>query len=115
MLGRPLVRHARIRDSLLEMERRIEAARLLCWHAAWLADAGRPNSKEASMSKAFAARTGQWVTSEAMAIMGGHGSDRERHVEKLFRDVKVFDIFEGTGEVQRLIVSRRLMPEIQNA
>jgi acyl-CoA dehydrogenase len=113
MLGRPSARHGQVRDTLSLMERRIEAARMLCWHAAWMQDVGRPNSKEASMAKAFAARVGQWVTSEALTLMGGFGSLRERYVEKLFRDVKVFDIFEGTGEVQRLIIARRLMPEIQ--
>jgi len=113
LLGRPLVKHGHVRDALLAMERRIEAARQLCRHAAWLADVGRPNSKEASMAKAEAARVGQWVTSEAMGLMGGDGSERARLVEKLYRDVKVFDIFEGTGEVQRLVISRRLLPELQ--
>lgn len=113
MLGRPIARYGAIREALLEMERKIDAARLLCWHAAYLADAGRPNSKEASMAKALSARVGQWVTSKAIEIMGGFGSDRERLVEKLYRDIKVYDIFEGTGEVQRLVISRRLMPEIK--
>ncbi len=112
-LSRPIVRYGAIRETLVEMERRIEAGRLLCWHAAFLADAGKPNSKEASMAKAYCARVGQWVTSRAVEIMGGFGSDRERLVEKLYRDVKVYDIFEGTGEIQRLVISRRLMPEIK--
>jgi acyl-CoA dehydrogenase len=113
MLGRPIARYGAIRETLLEMERRIEAGRLLCWNAAFLADAGQPNSKEASMAKAYGAKVGQWVTSKAIEIMGGFGSERERFVEKLYRDVKVYDIFEGTGEIQRLVISRRLMPEIK--
>jgi acyl-CoA dehydrogenase len=112
MLGRPIVRYGAIRDVLVEMERKIEAGRLLCWNAAFMGDTGQPNSKEASMAKAYCARVGQWVTAKAMEIMGGFGTERERFVEKLYRDIKVYDIFEGTGEVQRLVISRRLMPEI---
>jgi acyl-CoA dehydrogenase len=113
MIGRPLARYGAIRETLLEMERKIEAGRLLCWHAAFMADAGQPNSKEASMAKAYCAKIGQWVTSKAIELMGGFGSERERFVEKLYRDIKVYDIFEGTGEVQRLVISRRIMPEIK--
>src|SRR5207244_4237522 len=94
-------------------ERKIDAGRLLCWNAAYMADAGQTNSKEASMAKAYCAKVGQWVTSKAMELMGGFGCVRERYVEKLYRDIKVYDIFEGTGEVQRLVISRRLMPDIQ--
>ncbi len=112
MLGRPVVRYGAVRETLVEMERRIDAGRLLCWSAASMADAGQPNSKEASMAKAYCARVGQWVTGKAMELMGGFGTERERLVEKLYRDIKVYDIFEGTGEVQRLVISRRLMPEI---
>lgn len=113
MIGRPLARYGAVRETLLEMERKIEAGRLLCWNAAYMADAGAPNSKEASMAKAYCAKVGQWVTSKAIELMGGFGSERERFVEKLYRDIKVYDIFEGTGEVQRLVISRRLMPEIE--
>ncbi len=112
MLGRPLARYGSIRETLVEMERKIAAGRLLTWNAAFLADVGIPNSKEASMAKAYCAKVGQWVTSKAVEMMGGFGCERERFVEKLFRDIKVYDIFEGTGEVQRLVISRRLMPEI---
>ncbi|HVY61683.1 MAG TPA: acyl-CoA dehydrogenase family protein, partial [Planctomycetota bacterium] len=113
MLGRPIARYGAIREALCEMERKIDAGRLLCWHAAWMADAGQTNSKEASMAKAYCAKVGQWVTSKAMELMGGFGCEREKYVEKLYRDIKVYDIFEGTGEVQRLVISRRMMPEIQ--
>lgn len=113
MLSRPIPRYASIRDALVEMERKIEAARLLCWHAAWMADASQPNSKEASMCKMYAARVGQQVTSWGVQLMGGFGVLHERHIEKLFRDIKVFDIFEGTGQIQRLIIARRLMPDIR--
>lgn len=113
MLGRPIARYGAIRDLLLEMERKIDAGRLLCWNAAYMNDAGITNSKEASMAKAYGARVGQWVTSKAVEVMGGFGCERERYVEKLYRDIKVYDIFEGTGEVQRLVISRRMMPEIQ--
>lgn len=111
--GTPVLQNSNLRITLATMRRKIEAARLLCLRAAWMADHGQPNSKEASMSKAYAPQVGQWVCSEALRIMGGHGAQRARFVEKLYRDVKVFDIFEGTGQIQRLVVARRLMPNIR--
>ena len=109
MLGRPLARYQSIRDKLAEMERRITAARLMVWNAVWMADLGIPNSKEASMCKAYAGTVAKWVTREAIGIIGGHGTEQEKLLEKALRDIQVFDIFEGTGQIQRLIVSRRLM------
>ncbi len=110
LLSRPLGRYQSIREKLAEMERRIAAARLMIWHAAWAADLGIPNSKEASMCKSYAGVVGKWVTREAIALVGGHGAEQERLLEKNLRDIQVFDIFEGTGQIQRLVVSRRLMP-----
>ena len=109
LLSRPLGKYQSVREKLAEMERKITAARLMIWHAAWAADLGIPNSKEASMSKSYAGVVGKWVTREAIAMVGGHGAEQERLLEKNLRDVQVFDIFEGTGQIQRLIVSRRLM------
>jgi acyl-CoA dehydrogenase len=94
------------------MEREIQAARLLAWKAAWMADEGRPNSREASMAKAYAAQVAMRVCSNAVQLMGPHGTVRGTLVEKLFRDVKVFDIFEGTGQIQRVIISRRIFEQL---
>jgi acyl-CoA dehydrogenase len=99
-------------DRLARMEREIRAARLLCWKAAWMADLGRPNSKEASMAKAYAGTIATRVCSAAVELLGSEGLRHERFVEKLFRDVKVFDIFEGTGQIQRVIVSRRIFEQL---
>ncbi|MEW6776235.1 MAG: acyl-CoA dehydrogenase family protein [Bdellovibrionota bacterium] len=112
LLGRPIARYQSIRDKLAEMERKIIAARLMVWHASWMADLGVPNSKEASMCKAYSGTVGKWVTREAIALVGGHGGEQEKLLEKNLRDVQVYDIFEGTGQVQRLVVSRRLMQGI---
>lgn len=105
-------RRALAEDTLGRMDRDIRAARLLSWKAAWMADLGRPNSKEASMAKAYAGTIGTRVCSDAVALLGIEGLRHEALVEKLFRDVKVFDIFEGTGQIQRVIVSRRIFEEV---
>jgi acyl-CoA dehydrogenase len=98
-------------DRLARMEREIGAARLLAWKAAWMADLGRPNSREASMAKAYAGTVATRVCSEAVELLGSDGLRHEHMVEKLFRDVKVFDIFEGTGQIQRVVVSRRIFEQ----
>ena len=76
-----------------------------------MADLGRPNSKEASMAKAYAGTIATRVCSDAVGLLGMEGLRHEHLVEKLFRDVKVFDIFEGTGQIQRVIVSRRIFEQ----
>ncbi len=108
LLSSAIPRFRGIKDTLDEMDAEINAARLLCWHAAWMIDEGLPNSKEASMAKAYAAEMVGKVTSKAIEIMGIHGCLRENLIEKLYRDQKVFDIFEGTGQIQRIIISRRI-------
>ena len=107
-LRRPSARNGQIRDVLATMEREVTAARLLAWKAGWMADVGIPNSKEASMAKAYAAGVGMRNCIRAVDLLGPQGVIRGSLVEKLFRDVKVFDIFEGTGQIQRLIISRRI-------
>ncbi len=102
-------------DRLARMERAVRAGRLLAWKAAWLADLGRPNSKEASMAKAYAGTMATRVCSDAVELLGSDGLRHEHHVEKLFRDVKVFDIFEGTGQIQRMVVSRRIFENVGGA
>jgi len=99
------------KEKLANMERCIRAARLLAWKAAWMGDLGMPNSKEASMSKAYAGTIATQVCSDAVDLLGLEGIRERNLVEKLFRDVKVFDIFEGTGEIQRIVISRRVFEE----
>jgi len=108
-LTRPLPRHHRVTSTLARMARKIEVARLLCWRAATLADAERPNQVEASMAKAFAPAAAQEVTSLALDVLGEAGARRDRYVEKLYRDVKAMDIVEGTGQIQRIVIARRLV------
>ena len=91
------------------MARKVEAARLLCWRAAWLADEEPPNEVEASMAKAFAAGIAQEATGSAIEILGDTGVTADGYVEKLYRDVKAMDIVEGTGQIQRVIIARRLV------
>lgn len=107
-LRRPLPRHRRVAERLARMARKIEAARLLCWRAAALADAEQPNQIEASMAKAFAPAIAQEAASLAIEVMGEAGVRRDGYVEKLYRDVKAMDIVEGTGQIQRIVIARRL-------
>jgi acyl-CoA dehydrogenase len=100
---------------LAAMERELEAARLLCRMAAWRADAGMPNSKEASMAKAYAPATALRACVGAIEIMGPEGYSKEHLVEKWYRDIKVYDIFEGTGQIQRVIISRHILGRLDGA
>ncbi len=99
----------RLRDRLARARRLVEHARLLCWRAAWLADQRLPNSVEASMAKAYAPRAALEAASLGIEVLGAAGARSDRLIEKLFRDVKVLDIVEGTGEIQRLAMARKLL------
>jgi acyl-CoA dehydrogenase len=102
-----------IEDELDEFGQRIEMARFLVWRAAWLADQRMPNSKEASMSKAYAGELVMKMTAAAVRITASsENSERKQFIAKWFRDAKVFDIFEGTAQIQRLVIARRLFPEV---
>ncbi len=111
VLGRPIPRYAAIAERLARTKRQLDAARILVWKAVWMADHGIPNAKEASMSKALAGKAAINACIEAIEICGAHGSLSTDHalLEKWFRDIKVYDIFEGTGQIQRIVVSKRLM------
>jgi acyl-CoA dehydrogenase len=110
-------RHSRRRPfveaRLAAVERELEAARLLCRRAAWMADNRIPNSKEASMAKAAAPAAALRACISAIEIMGPEGYSKEHLVEKWFRDIKVYDIFEGTGQIQRIVISKRLLPDLK--
>ena len=110
-LGRPIPRYALIAQTLADDKRLLDAARLMCWRAAWMADEDLPNAKEASMAKAYAAKAAMKVCTDAVQIMGAHGLEQREFVEKWYRDIKVFDIFEGTGQIQRIVISKRILKE----
>ncbi len=86
----------------------IDASRLLVWRAAWLAHNGGYQNAEGSQSKLKAGRTAVWVTERAMQILGGYGYTREYPVERMHRDAKIYDIFEGTEQIQQLVIARAL-------
>lgn len=98
-----------IQFKLADMATRIEAARLLVWKAAWQKDQGKDYALAASMAKLYAAETAMWVTTEAVQIHGGYGYVKEYHVERMMRDAKITQIYEGTSEIQRLIISRQVL------
>lgn len=108
MLTRSIARYRRFLDKLAWIERKLESGRLLCWHAAYLADMRAPNVLEASIAKAFCPQVAQEATSLAMEIFGDAGVRKDALVEKWFRDVKAMDIVEGTGQIQRRIIARQL-------
>jgi acyl-CoA dehydrogenase len=99
----------RVRDRLERSRRKLRAARLLCWRAAWLADHQRPNMVEASLCKAVAPAVALEAASAGMEILGEVGGRGDHLVEKLFRDVKAMDIVEGTGQIQRIVMARHLV------
>ena len=111
--GVPIARHQAIQFMLADMAKDIEAARLLVYKAAWLADRGIRNSKEASIAKAFAADMAMRVTTDAVQIYGGMGYTRWHPVEKLMRDAKVIQIYEGSAQVMRMIIARHLLQEVE--
>jgi acyl-CoA dehydrogenase len=107
-MGLPLARHQAIGMKLADMATQCEAARLLTRQAAWLSDQGRPSSLHAAYAKLSAADASVAVASEAVQVFGGMGYSTEYPVEKLYRDAKLFQIYEGTSEIQRLIIAREL-------
>ena len=107
--GRPIGANQGIAFTLADMKTRIDAARLLVWRAAWMGRNDVPFTQgEGSMSKLFAGETAVWVTDQAIQILGGNGYTREYPVERWHRDAKIYTIFEGTSEIQRLIIGRAL-------
>ncbi len=114
MLDRPIPRYTQLKDVLARTARKLDAARLLVWRAAWMADMGMPNAKEASMSKVYAAQVAQQATIDALTVVGATGMERGYLLEKWFRDIKVYDIFEGTGQVQRIVIAKRILENLKS-
>jgi alkylation response protein AidB-like acyl-CoA dehydrogenase len=109
--GAPLSKLQAIQFKLSEMERRVQCTRLLLHKAAWLRDAGRPYTREASMAKLYASEAATWVTHQAIQVHGGYGYVKEYAVERYYRDARVMEIYEGTSEIQRLVIARSALKD----
>jgi alkylation response protein AidB-like acyl-CoA dehydrogenase len=107
--GTEIKNHQIIQFKLADMATRINAARLLCFRAAWQKDQGADYTDSAAMAKVFASETAMWATTEAIQIHGGYGYVKEYHVERMMRDAKITQIYEGTSEVQRIVISRGIL------
>ncbi len=107
--GKEIRHHQIIQFKLADMVTRIEAARLLCLRAAWEKDQNMDYTLSAAMSKVFASETAMWVATEAVQIHGGYGFVKEYHVERMMRDAKITQIYEGTSEVQRIVIGRSIL------
>jgi alkylation response protein AidB-like acyl-CoA dehydrogenase len=107
--GMPIVEHQAVSFRLADMATKIEVARQMVWHAAALRDAGEPCLKEASMAKLFASEMAEAVASDAIQIHGGYGYVADFPVERIYRDVRVCQIYEGTSDIQRLVIGRALL------
>ena len=106
--GRKIIMNQSIAFMLADMATEIQACRLMIWHAAWLGKNGKFENAEGSMAKMKAGRTATWVTERAIQILGGYGYVREYPVERWHRDAKIHDIFEGTEQIQQLVISRAI-------
>ncbi len=106
--GVPIYKHQAIGFMIADMACAIEAARLLVWQSAWAIDQGKRNTKEAAFAKLFAADTAVKAATDAVQVFGGNGFNKEYPVEKLYRDAKIYQIYEGTSQIQRLIVTKEI-------
>jgi len=109
--GGPIARFQAIQHKLADMQTEIEAARALTWRAARLKDAGRPHTVEGAQAKLFASGVARRQTSEAIQVLGGYGYTREFPAERYYRDAKITEIYEGTSEIQKLVIARALLGE----
>lgn len=110
--GKPIFEHQAVNFRLADMATQLEAARQLIWHAASLKDAGQPCLKEASMAKLFASEMAERVCSDAIQVHGGYGYLNDFPVERIYRDVRVCQIYEGTSDIQRLVIGRSIGNEV---
>ena len=109
--GGPIAQLGAIQQKLADMQTEIEAARALVWRAARLKDAGKPHTVEGAQAKLFASRVARHWTGEAIQVLGGYGYTKEFPAERYYRDAKVTEIYEGTSEIQRLVIARALLGE----
>jgi acyl-CoA dehydrogenase len=106
--GQPIAKYQAVSFMIADMAKDVEAARLLVWQAAWAIDNGRRNTKLAAFAKAFAADVAMRVATDAVQVFGGYGYSQEYPVEKLLRDAKIYQIYEGTSQIQRLIIAKEI-------
>ena len=111
--GKALANYQITQNKIAQMAMEIQAARHLVWHAAWLADQGKPNGRESAMAKCFASDIAMNATNEAIQIFGGYGYMRDYPVEKLMRDAKLLQIYEGTNEIQRLVIANDVIGPVK--
>jgi acyl-CoA dehydrogenase len=109
--GQPLAEHQGVQFMLAEMARDIEVARLATWQAAWMVDQGKHSGKESAIAKLFSTDAAMRITTDAVQIFGGYGYMKDYPVEKLMRDAKLLQIYEGTNQVQRLVIARSVLRE----
>ena len=109
--GKPISSFQAIQFMLADMYKDMEATRLLTWQSAWKIDQGERNSLECAVAKAFGADAAMRITTDAVQIFGGFGYSKEYPVEKLMRDAKVLQIYEGTSQIQRIIIARHLLKD----
>jgi alkylation response protein AidB-like acyl-CoA dehydrogenase len=107
--GKEIMNHQAIQFKLADMATRVEAARLLCLRSAWEKDNGIDYTLSSSMAKVFASEAAMWIATEAVQVHGGYGYVKEYHVERLMRDAKITQIYEGTSEVQRIVIGRQIL------
>jgi len=111
--GKPIALFQHIAFQIAQMAMEINAARHLVWHAAWLLDQGKPCGKESAMAKTYGSDVAMRVTTEALQILGGYGYMKDFPMEKLMRDAKLLQIYEGTNEIQRMVISREIIGPIK--
>ena len=107
--GKPIAEHQAIQFMLADMAVKVNAGRHLCWHAAWLRDNGHRNTMESAMAKCFCGDMAMEVTTSAVQVLGGYGYMKDYPVEKYMRDAKLHQIYEGTNEIQRMVIARALL------
>ena len=107
--GGPLSKIQAIQFKLAEMERRCQVTRLLIQRAAWQRDSSQPFTRAAAMAKLYATEAASWVTHQAIQVHGGYGYVKEYAVERYYRDARIMEIYEGTSEIQRLVIARSLL------
>ncbi len=110
--GKPISSFQAIQFMLADMATEVDAARLLTWRAAWLKDQGKPYEKEAAMAKLYASEVAMRVTTKAVQIFGGYGYTRDFPVERYMREAKLFEIVEGTSEIQRMVIANHILREL---
>ncbi len=107
--GKEIMHHQAIQFKLADMATKVEAARLLCLKAAWEKDNGIDYTLSSSIAKVYASEAAMWISTEAVQVHGGYGYVKEYHVERLMRDAKITQIYEGTSEVQRIVIGRQIL------